>query len=255
MRSTCSSSSKTPQDRRWSSGSGRRAACRRRSFISVAAEQLGEMVITRQDSVAGLTVLGTRRRRRPTCPDFRGRGVLRDPVQPRHVHAEAAAGQLVGRGVTLPAATKRSVRLDGYRLELPGRDDVDAFVAKLVRTGLLEHDPVPQAAVHGPADGLLRARSNGEFRERTGGPVAGSGRSGVPNSRSGCSPKGWRRSTSRSMPATPTSRTSLGHSGALWGRRRPRSRRPRLTANRLSFLFKTRLAGPVVILPSASSIP
>lgn len=87
------------------------------SFISVAASNW-EMVITRQDGEAWLTVLG------------------------------------VDRGVTLPAATKRSVRLDGYRLELPGRDDVDAFVAKLVRTGLLEHDPVPQAAVHGPADGL-----------------------------------------------------------------------------------------------------
>ena len=87
------------------------------SFISVAASNW-EMVITRQDGEAWLTVLG------------------------------------VDRGVTLPAATKRSVRLDGYRLELPGRDDVDAFVAKLVRTGLLEHDPVPQAAVHGPVDGL-----------------------------------------------------------------------------------------------------
>ena len=63
-------------------------------------------------------------------------------------------GELVDSGLTLPLATKTSVRLDGYRLELPGLDDVDAFVAKLVRTGLLVRDPIAETAVHGQVDGL-----------------------------------------------------------------------------------------------------
>jgi Helix-turn-helix domain len=122
------------------------------SFISVAASNW-EMVITRQDSVAWLTVLGPATKATtapiPEDAEFFGIRFSLGTFMPR-----LPPGQLVDRGVTLPAATKRSVRLDGYRLELPGRDDVDAFVAKLVRTGLLEHDPVPQAAVHGPVDGL-----------------------------------------------------------------------------------------------------
>ena len=122
------------------------------SFISVAASNW-EMVITRQDGVAWLTVLGPATKATtapiPEDAEFFGIRFSLGTFMPR-----LPPGQLVDRGVTLPAATKRSVRLDGYRLELPGRDDVDAFVAKLVRTGLLEHDPVPQAAVHGPADGL-----------------------------------------------------------------------------------------------------
>jgi hypothetical protein len=122
------------------------------SFISVAASNW-EMVITRQDSVAWLTVLGPATKATtapiPEDAEFFGIRFSLGTFMPR-----LPLGQLVDGGVTLPAATKRSVRLDGYRLELPGRDDVDAFVAKLVRTGLLEHDPVPQAAVHGPADGL-----------------------------------------------------------------------------------------------------
>jgi hypothetical protein len=122
------------------------------SFISVAVSNW-EMVITRQDGLARLTVLGPETTATtapiPEDAEFFGIRFSLGTFMPR-----LPPGQLVDRGVTLPPATKRSVRLDGYRLELPGRDDVDAFVAKLVRTGLLEHDPVPQAAVHGPVDGL-----------------------------------------------------------------------------------------------------
>ena len=65
-----------------------------------------------------------------------------------------APGQLVDSALTLPPATKSSVWLDGYRIELPGRDDVDAFVARLVRAGLLVHDSVPLAAMHGEVPGM-----------------------------------------------------------------------------------------------------
>lgn len=122
------------------------------SFISVAASHW-EMVVTRQEGAPWMTVLGpaTRATTAPIPGDAEFLGIRFSlgtfmPTLP--------PGQLVDRGVTLPPATKRSVRLDGYRLELPSSDDVDAFVAKLVRTGLLVRDPVAQAAVHGRVDGL-----------------------------------------------------------------------------------------------------
>jgi hypothetical protein len=121
-------------------------------FISVAASQW-EIVVTRQDGAAWLTVLGPQTKATtasiPEDAEFFGIRFSLGTFMPR-----LPPELLVNRGLTLPRATKTSVRLDGYRLELPGRDDVDAFVDKLVRTGLMVRDPVAQAAVHGQVDGL-----------------------------------------------------------------------------------------------------
>ena len=87
------------------------------SFISVAVSHW-EMVVTRQGDSARLTVRGPETRA-TTAPIPAGRRVLRDPVHARHVHAGAAAGQLVDRSVTLPPATRRSVRLDGSGWSFP----------------------------------------------------------------------------------------------------------------------------------------
>jgi hypothetical protein len=121
-------------------------------FISVAASQW-EMVVTRQDGPAWLTVLGPATTATtatiPEDAEFFGIRFSLGTFMPR-----LPPGLLVNRGLTLPPAIRTSVRLDGYRLELPGLDDVDAFVAKLVRTGLLVRDPIAETAVHGQVDGL-----------------------------------------------------------------------------------------------------
>jgi hypothetical protein len=63
-------------------------------------------------------------------------------------------GQLVDRALTLPKATSTSFWLDGSAWELPGRDNVDVFVDRLVRARLLVHDPVASRALRGDVDGL-----------------------------------------------------------------------------------------------------
>jgi hypothetical protein len=122
------------------------------SFVSVAVSHW-EMVVTRRDGAAQLTVLGPETRATtasiPEDAVFLGIQFSLGTFMPG-----LPPGQLVDRGLTLPLATKTSVRLDGYRLELPGPDDVDAFVAKLVRAGLLVHDPVPLAVLQGEVQGL-----------------------------------------------------------------------------------------------------
>jgi helix-turn-helix protein len=122
------------------------------SFIAVAASHW-EMVVTRQDGRVDLTVLGpaTRAAAAPIPEDAEFLGIHFSvgtfmPVLP--------PGAVVDRGMTLSPSTRSTVWLDGYRLELPGRDDVDAFVAALVRRDLLIKDPVVAAAVDGRVDDL-----------------------------------------------------------------------------------------------------
>jgi hypothetical protein len=122
------------------------------SFIAVAASHW-EMVVTRQDGRVDLTVLGpaTRAAAAPIPEDAEFLGIHFSvgtfmPVLP--------PGAVVDRGMTLSPSSRSTVWLDGYRLELPGRDDVDAFVAALVRRDLLIKDPVVAAAVDGRVDDL-----------------------------------------------------------------------------------------------------
>jgi hypothetical protein len=63
-------------------------------------------------------------------------------------------GQLVDSSLTLPQATTTSFWLDGAGWELPGPDNADVFVGRLVRAGLLVHDPVASAALQGDVEGL-----------------------------------------------------------------------------------------------------
>jgi hypothetical protein len=62
--------------------------------------------------------------------------------------------QLVDRSLTLPQTSRASFRLDGSAWELPGPDNADVFVDRLIRTGLLVHDPVASAALQGDVKGL-----------------------------------------------------------------------------------------------------
>ncbi|HSK96416.1 MAG TPA: helix-turn-helix domain-containing protein [Euzebyales bacterium] len=122
------------------------------SFISVAASHW-EMVVTRQRGAARLTVRGPETRATavpiPEDAEFFGiqftLGTFMTSLPP---------GQLVDRSLTLPQATSTSFRLDGSVWELPRPDNADAFVDGLVRAGLLVHDPVASAGVHGDVEGL-----------------------------------------------------------------------------------------------------
>jgi hypothetical protein len=113
---------------------------------TVRSHALAQVAVTRQRGTARLTVRGPETKATtspiPQDAEFFGiqfsLGTLMPGLPP---------GQLVGSSLTLPRATT-SFWLDGSGWELPGPDSVDVFVDRLVRAGLLVHDPVVPAALH-----------------------------------------------------------------------------------------------------------
>lgn len=122
------------------------------SFISAAASHW-EMVVTRQWDSARLTVRGPETRATtasiPQDAVFFGiqftHGTFMPGMRP---------GQLVDRSFTATPAGSDSVWLDGSRIDLPDPENADAFVERLVSSGLLVHDPVAAAAVRGDVAAL-----------------------------------------------------------------------------------------------------
>jgi hypothetical protein len=121
-------------------------------FISVAVSHW-EMVVTRQAAAVLLTVRGpeTKATTAPIPKDAEFFGIQFSlgtfmPVLP--------LPQLVDGSLTLPPATNTSFWLDGSAWELPSPDNADVFVERLVRAGLLVHDPVASAAVQDDVEGL-----------------------------------------------------------------------------------------------------
>lgn len=117
------------------------------SFISVEASHW-EMVVTWRRGVARLTVRGPETKattvRIPQDAWFFGiefsPGTFMPRLPPRH---------LVDRSVTLPQSTDTSFWLDGSVWEVPGPDDAEDFVDRLVGARLLVHDPVVAQALQG----------------------------------------------------------------------------------------------------------
>ena len=122
------------------------------SFISVAATHW-EMVVTRQRGAARVTVRGPETRATavpiPQDAEFFGIQVSVGTFMPG-----LPPVRLVDRAVTLPTATARSFWLDGSAWELPGPDTADVFVDRLMRAGLLVHDPIVAEALHGDVEGF-----------------------------------------------------------------------------------------------------
>jgi hypothetical protein len=122
------------------------------SFISVAATHW-EMVVTRQRGAARLTVRGPETRATtvpiPQDAEFFGIQFSVGTFMPG-----LPPGRLVDGMVTLPAGTGRSFWLDGTTWELPAPDTADVFVHRLVRAGLLVHDPIVAEALHGDVEGF-----------------------------------------------------------------------------------------------------
>ena len=121
-------------------------------FVSVAVSHW-EMVVTRQRGMARLTVRGpeTKATTSPVPPDAEFFGIQFSfgtfmPGLP--------PGRLVDCSLTLPLATKTSFWLAGSQWELPGPDNADVFADRLVRAGLLVHDPLVPASLQGETGGL-----------------------------------------------------------------------------------------------------
>ena len=122
------------------------------SFISVAVSHW-VMVVTRQLGTARLTMRGPETKATavaiPQEAEFFGIEFSLGSFMPG-----LPPGKLVDRSLTLPPATKTSFWLDGSEWELPGPGNADVFADRLVGAGLLVHDPVVTAALHGDVEGL-----------------------------------------------------------------------------------------------------
>ena len=114
-------------------------------FMSVAVPQW-EIVVTRQALGTSVTLRGpeSRATAAPIPPDaeFFGLsfslGTFMPALDPR---------RLVDRSLTLPMTSVSTFWLHGSAWELPGPANADVFVDRLVRDGVLVHDPVVPAAL------------------------------------------------------------------------------------------------------------
>lgn len=115
------------------------------AFMSVAVTQW-EIVVTRQAEGTSVTFRGPESRATaaliPPDAEFFGisftLGTFMPALDPR---------RLVDRSLTLPMVSPTSFWLLGSVWQLPGPGNADVFVDRLVRDGVLIHDPVVPAAL------------------------------------------------------------------------------------------------------------
>jgi AraC-like DNA-binding protein len=122
------------------------------SFVSVAVTQW-EIVVTRQEAAGWVSVRGPETRAStspvPKDAEFFGVQFSLGTFMPG-----LDMKRLADQELTLPLTSSRSFWLDGSAWELPEPDNADVFVDRLVRAGLLVHDPVASAALHDDVHGL-----------------------------------------------------------------------------------------------------
>ena len=133
-------------------------------FISVA-DPHWQMVVTHQGGMSRLTVRGPETRATavpiPREAEFFGIDFSAGTFMPG-----LPPGRLVDRAVTLPGAADRSLWLDGSVWEHPDLDTAGVFVDRLVRAGLLVHDPVVAEALHGDTEGDIAGFSARSLERR-----------------------------------------------------------------------------------------
>jgi AraC-like DNA-binding protein len=137
-------------ERLWRARSERAGA-----FLSVAMSHW-EMVVTRQHGKTMLTVRGPETRATPLHCSADGEWLgIRFKLGTVMPHLPASS--LVDGAVNLPGASSRSFWLHRSAWQFPEFENVDTFVDRLVRDGLLAREPIVQAALQDrPKDGSVR---------------------------------------------------------------------------------------------------
>lgn len=136
------------------------------AFISMAASHW-ELVVTRREGATTLTVRGPETVATPLAYREGGEwcGIRFKlgtfiPLFP--------AGALVDRAVILPAAGSDTFWLHGAAWPFPEYEHADAFVDRLVRDGLLVHDPVVADALQGHLPDVSLRTVQRRFKQATG---------------------------------------------------------------------------------------
>ncbi|WP_129794129.1 helix-turn-helix domain-containing protein [Sphingosinicella sp. CPCC 101087] len=136
------------------------------SFISVAAAHW-LVVFWKQDGRTHVTVRGpeTRASAVPIPADAQFMSV---EFRPGTFLPDLPVHSLVDGDVTLRRGVGNAVRLNGSVLEIPTFDDIEAFVGRLVREGLLVDDPAVRDALQGRPVDLSRRSVERRVRRATG---------------------------------------------------------------------------------------
>jgi hypothetical protein len=136
-------------------------------FLSVAAPHW-EMAITRHRGQTFLTVRGPETRATMAdCPadgEWLGIRFKMGTFLPQ-LHPGTLRDR---RDVTLPGAAARSFWLNGSAWEYPRFENADAFVARLVRKGLIGRDPAVDAALRGEPQLVSLRSTQRHFARATG---------------------------------------------------------------------------------------
>jgi AraC-like DNA-binding protein len=137
------------------------------AFRSVAASHC-EMVVSRLESGTSLTIRGPETRatigEAPAHSEWLGIRFRLGTFLPR-----TPPGTIRDRrDVTLPQLDDRTFSLDGKAWEYPAEDDVEAFVARLVRAGLVARDPVVDRVLDARPQTLSTRSLERRFRRATG---------------------------------------------------------------------------------------
>jgi AraC-like DNA-binding protein len=125
------------------------------SFVSTA-ENHWEIVVTKQHGKAIVTVRGpeTIVRPAPIPEDAEFLGII---FKPGMFMPHLPTVKLVDEEINLPETARQSFWLHGATWEIPNFDNAETFVEKLVREGLLVHEPIVEAVLQNrPIDMSLR---------------------------------------------------------------------------------------------------
>ena len=136
------------------------------SFISAASSNI-EMVFTRQRDGMHVTVRGPETKASPApVPDdaeFLGITFKLGTFMPT-----LPTSELIDGGIHLPHASNQSFWLHGSAWQFPDFENVDTFVNRLVRQGLLAREPVVEAVLQGQLTDLSARSVQRRFVRVTG---------------------------------------------------------------------------------------
>jgi AraC-like DNA-binding protein len=136
------------------------------SFLSVATIYWAA-VVTKQRGRTRLTLRGPETRAtRMDCPeDAEFLGIL---FKPGTFMPDLPAQILVDAELDLPQATSKSFWLKSSAWEFPNFENVDDFVARLVRAGLVSRDPIVDKVLQGRTGELSPRSAQRRFLHATG---------------------------------------------------------------------------------------
>jgi hypothetical protein len=136
-------------------------------FLSIAASHW-EMVVSKYQGNTTVTVRGPETKVTPVEVTFTGGEYIGIIFKHGTVLPYLPADAIVDGDVDLPDASSKSFWLNGLIWQFPTYENVDTFVDRLVREGVLVRDPIVQSALRGEPQELSPRSVQRHFMQATG---------------------------------------------------------------------------------------